>query len=146
MPWGYDEIIQSEVDDLQAENAQANAQVEAARAAQDYGALRQALDRVYSVDMKFASLRARVANMQQQSAPRVDSSFVGTDLTRDEIAVAQRYGLSGPQMEAALAMTGDQSWSAEHKAEAYVNGLRRVRDWRASGGRDEVDLHNPGRR
>ena len=64
MPWNYSDVIQSEVDDLQSENAQANAAVEAARISQDYPALRDALDRVYEVDKKFASLRARVANMR----------------------------------------------------------------------------------
>jgi hypothetical protein len=144
MAWDYNEIIQSEVDDLQAENAQANALVEAARVRQDYPALREALDRVYEVDKRFASLRARVENMQRQNAPQPGQNY--GDLQPHQVQLAHKFGLTVAEMEHALKSTSDPRIDDATRAADYARGKQKRDAWRATGAWDEVDVQKGYRR
>jgi hypothetical protein len=144
LAWTYNDILKVRYEDVQNEQAAINAEIERCRIAEDNDGLMAAIERHDSNQVRMQSLNNAAQAMQRQ--PNVSADFAGTNLKRDEIEVARRYGLSAKQMEAAMSVTADASYNPEDRARCYIQGLKRVADARANGYRDEVDLHNPGRR
>jgi hypothetical protein len=140
MVWSHQDILMAKYNELQTERAEITAEYERARLNEDGEGLGLALDRYAQNDSAMRTLNDAAVQMQRaQQNPQIDASFAGTSLKRNEIEIARKAGLSAQQMEAAMSMTADPSWNPEDKARAYLDGLRRVRDWRAAGNTDEVD-------
>jgi hypothetical protein len=139
MPIEYRDILMDGYQEIDAEQAQLVAELESCRLNDDSEGVRAARRRILELDGQRENLTRRANNfVAAQQNPQIHASFAGSNLKRDEIAIAQRYGLSANQMEAAMAATADPAWSAEAKAKSYVEGLQRYGQWRANN-KDERD-------
>jgi hypothetical protein len=146
MAFTYAQILQAQFEDAQAERAQINADLEYARLAEDASAVNMAVERIYQSDAKLRTINDAAATMQRQAQnPQIDASFAGSDLKREQIDAARRYGLSADEMTVAVNATGDPHVSAEVAAQRYVEGKQRYQQWRASN-KDERDFQGNVRR
>jgi hypothetical protein len=125
----YQQIIEAEWQDLQAEHAAANAELEYARVAEDPHAVKAATNRLYDIDNRTRSLSERVQQMQRQ--PQAMPGAEG--MSSRDVALAKHYGLSAGDLSIAKNWTNDSNLTDEAKVRTYVENRQRYRQARADG-------------
>ncbi|WP_315806577.1 MULTISPECIES: hypothetical protein [unclassified Bradyrhizobium] len=88
MAWTYESILAAQAQRLEADRAQALAELEAARIYEDVSLMNTASDNLMRIDRDYAQLSRYATNMvQQQQTPR--NQF---GLSDDEVAIARTIG------------------------------------------------------
>jgi hypothetical protein len=90
MAYEYKEIMQAAVERLQMQQAEAVAELEAARLAGDPERTMHATDTILDLDARFDRLNAR-ANQMMQPAPQMPGE---DQLSRRDADLCRRYGVS----------------------------------------------------
>ena len=119
MAYSYEEILQAQAGRLQAEQAQASADLEAARLAGDPDGVNIAADRILQIDLQMNALggRARQFYSAQQSQPQ-----------------GNKYGLSADEIELARGVaSGDRRMSNDERERLYAENKSRYQRMRATG-------------
>jgi hypothetical protein len=144
MAYSYEQILQAQYEVAQAENASANAALEDARLREDPHDVQAAVDRLIANNTVVQQLNQAAMTMQrQQQAPPAVSYG---ELKPHQVQLAAKYGLTGPEAEAALASTNNQHIDDAQRMQDYARGKQKRDAWRATGAWDEVDVQKGYRR
>jgi hypothetical protein len=117
MAYEYDQIIQAQAARLQAARAQATADLEAARHAEDPERVNQAADDILRLDADMDRLGNIASRFYSQQQARPQESKFG--LSNDEIDVARSHP--------------DPHMTNEQKEELYARNRQRYQHMRATG-------------
>jgi hypothetical protein len=131
MAYKHEDVIKAQYEQVAHELAQAHAEYEAGRIAENEYDTMSAANRIIEADQKRMALD-RVVNTytasQQPQAP------AGADaLSRRDVDLAKRYGLSPSDIRVAKGWTNDPNLSDEAKVKTYVENRQRLRQARADG-------------
>jgi hypothetical protein len=118
MAYEHEAVIKAQYQQLANDRAQAAAEYEAARIAEDGSSTMFAADRILEVDQKRAALD-RIANNYVASQQQPAGNQFG--LNRDEMDIAN--GIA----------SGDQTITNEQRQRAYAQNKERLRYMRATG-------------
>jgi hypothetical protein len=133
MPIEYRDILMDGYQEIDAEQAQLVAELEAARMNDDSEGVRAARRRILELDGQRDNLTRR-ANLfvAAQNAPQAAPGF-GDDVRRDHVELARQYGLNASEIGVAVNWTQDPHMSDEVKVKRYVENRHRLRQARADG-------------
>jgi hypothetical protein len=131
MAFTYEDTLKDQWQILEAERAEALAEYERARTSEDALGVREAGRAILRIDNEKAAL-AQVANRlvaRQQPPPPVGAD----DLSRRDVDLASRYGLSAQEVAIAKGWTSSPSLSDEDRVKTYIEQRQKYRQQRASG-------------
>jgi hypothetical protein len=129
MAFTYQQIIESEWQDIQAEHAYANAELERARVVEDADGVRAATARLYDLDNRSRSLGERARQMQTPAREMPGAE----EMTRADAQLAKHYGLSAHQLSIAKGWTGATDMTDEAKVRTYLENKQRLAQARTNG-------------
>jgi hypothetical protein len=133
LAYSYQDILRSQFETLQADRAQANGELEAARLNEDAEGVNAAVERIYANDARMRSLNDAAMQMQRaQQAPQPAAGF-GDDVREEHVELAQRYGLSPQQIGVAVNWTTDPHISDETKVKRYIENTHKLARMRQTG-------------
>jgi hypothetical protein len=131
MPFDYSAIMQAQYERIAADQAQAAAELEAARQIEDAHGTHTAATRILELDAQANALAQRANQyVARQSAPMMPGS---EDLSHRDIALCQKYGISPTELPVAKGWTADPRLSDEAKVEQFAQNRARYQHARASG-------------
>jgi hypothetical protein len=133
MAYSYDDILRSQAQRLEALRAEKLAELEAARVNEDAERVTYAADAILELDGQYERLakRANAYVAQQQPQP---AQLAGADeLSRRDVELATKYGLTSAEIGVAKGWTSDPKMSDEARVQGYVTQRQRYRVMRQTG-------------
>jgi hypothetical protein len=130
MAFKYEDLLIDQGQLLQAERAEAMADLEAARQTEDIVRCREAEARILKIDGDYERLE-RYANQfvaRQQAAP-----FYGDDVSARDAQLAAKYGLSAQEIGVARNWTSDPKICDDDKFREYAQQRNKYRYMRQTG-------------
>lgn len=132
MAFGYKEIIQSNYEVLQGDLARANGELEAARLGEDADAVMATSRQILEIRKSIRELDQVVSDYTAQHSRQ--APLAGEDeMSRGDVALARKYGLTSQQVAVAKGWTSDPKLSDESKVKTYIENANRYRQARADG-------------
>jgi hypothetical protein len=131
MAFSHEDILREQYQRIANAQAELNAELEAGRVAEDAFRVNNAADQILVLDQQRAALDVRanhfIASQQPQAPAGADA------LSRRDVDLARRYGLSANDIGVAKGWTSDPNLSDEEKVKTYVQQRQRYQQARRDG-------------
>jgi hypothetical protein len=133
MAYEFSEIFEAQAMRIDREAAQANADLEAARLADDPSSTMALSQRILELDAQRNALVTRANAFVRQSQSQAAHLAGDEDLSREDAALVRKYGIKPGDLAIAKNWTTAGNMTVTEKVETYLRNAQRLREDRANG-------------